>query len=341
MPAPTPPPVVNIGGGGGSGGSSGSSSGGGSSAASAAAAKKARAKERKRLRRHYRIVLRSFGLAPGQFQKLIKFSAKKKDSDSDFLQLVSETKKFKLAFPGFGELQTQLGSFEQAIGAWQATKEELTQGVAQAGLGGLVTVDAALVGAIIKGNTSPAEALNRILVQAKVSQTQETKDDFVSYLNEIGQGGLAATLGTAQGWTDFVAGEAGAGIYDLYEGVQLRSQGFSAEQANAIAKAFGVGGEAADLSSLPDAIKLFRADAGQELDAAGVSDQDLMLIALSKSEGATLSGTIGTQAKEKAMAVEQILANREARKKVGVGVSPTTFGGRPLSGNQRPLEESL
>jgi hypothetical protein len=143
--------------------------------------------------------------------------------------------------------------------------------------------------------------------------------------------GILAQLGRPQlddeGWRKFMVRGAQSDLYDLYETARLEESGVDAVQGLQIAKALGVGGEPADLTALPSTLQTLKMEAGQELKAAGLTDQDLVTVALREQ----LSGELRSAADKAAEKVNQILANRQARRETRQqGQQPLSPSGRPV-----------
>jgi hypothetical protein len=340
---PPKTPVINIGSDESPPSNSGSSGGGGSSGPSDAEkkakiarekARKLRVKQAKQARRenvrHLQNLLRDFELSPAEFQRLIKQSAGKVTKggrlvgvigDSEFLGLVSRNPGFRAQYPGIDSL-LETRSMAEAVETWRSYKETLTSTLDQLGLSGAVALDNDRIGRLISGQVSVDEFVNRAGVFARFTQTQEAKNAFNMTLQGIGH----AALDDA-GWFDFLSGTSTPDLYDIYETTQLESLGFASADAFKLARSLGAPGEISDVTQLPFQLQQLKLEAGQELQAAGLTDQDLVVVALREQ----LSGELRSAADKASEQVNQILANRAARRQAkGPQGMPSAAGGRPI-----------
>ena len=254
-------------------------------------------------------ILRAYGMNPRLFDDLIRQAIVNQWTPEQFIGEIYASDEFAAAFPGIFNRD----------GSLKLTPSEYLQ--MAYGFGGYVDIarnfDIKLtprkIGMLVHGNTSPDEWALRAQILQQAKRTEAYRSEFNAVLEASGQEPLDKNE-----WFKHIAGRSQARVENLYEAVSLRMAGdlnITPEEALAAAGAIGAErpAEQVDINAILAETRKFKSLIGPELEAAGIIDADLAVLAAGADPK-------GIRAK-----LEQILRNRQALTSVRAGGGAERF----------------
>lgn len=274
-------------------------------------------------RKDYLAALAPFGITGG-FQQLIDQAVRNQWTAQEFEHHLVLSKPFQQMFPGLvtkeGIVNPFLtggsGSLSTAVARYRSLTAQYEK-VASNFPG--VKVGRDLIGVLISHQVSADEFAARANVETTLKKNPELRDAFNAELGAAGQQKL-----DEMGIRKFLAGQADAKLYDIYEAAQLRSAGldFTPQEALNVASQVGVPGQQFNTGQLISQVKAQLGDIGPELDKAHIS---LSGLAISLAQQGLDAQGIGNH-------IRQLIDQRRAQGSYVAGVQPRqgTAGGLAL-----------
>lgn len=247
-----------------------------------------------------REILRGYGLAPAQFQRIIDRAIRRRWTPEEFEARVYLSKPFRRKFPGIfrddGSLRMSVDQYRQMSDAYKKIAGDFG-----------VQVDDARIGRLIAGQVSPDEWNERAQVYRAATSSEGQRKAF----NEIRAAQGLPTLDQVD-WFDTLAGTGTAALTEQYEAAAIRASGLdiSAEEAIGVGGQVSAYGEIANISELVAEVKQYKGFVQSELSSAGISDADLTVLAAN------------VDPKNQRFALERIVRQRRALAQAGGTVTP-------------------
>lgn len=278
-------------------------------------------------------LLRGLGLG-GSYSALVANAIQEDWTETEFLTRLVHTGQFRRTFPGLmqgGQLAPLLSPIPSAftasnLGSAIRNYYSIENAYQQVARNYGKPFGRQQVALLIRGQVSPDELGARVQAVQSVKSNPALREQFNTILRDAGEKPL-----DEHGFFRFVAKAAPRKFYDIYEAAQLRALGLELTpgQARTAAQQIGAIGAPADIAGIVREIKLLKPDIGPELRAAGITDQDLVLL------------QAGQDPRNLEPALRRIVAQRRATGSFVPGYQPRTgtAGGVAIFGREEALAD--